>query len=538
MIRIIFSLIGGLGIFLFGMKNVSNGMQKIAGNRIKKVLNNITSKLYKSIIFGVFTTVIIQSSSVVSSLVVALVNSQLLTSRQSLGIILGTNIGTTITGWIFTMKIDKIGIPIIAVASLGYIYSNIEKNKIKFLTMLGLGFIFLGLLTMGEALKPLRYNSNFIKLFQIGTGENIFSIIKVVGIGTVLTGIIQSSSAVLGIIITLASQELIGFEVAVALVIGANIGTTITPIISSIGTSKEAKRTAIYCTMIKLFQGVWCLVFFSIYLKFLIRITENMDISQSIAFVHTVSNIFNTFLFILIYKAYFFIFKDIKEKKELKKKNIEINSFLKITSESMAEELKKESLKISLLIREIIFKLEKDLESFEINKKNIIIIENFHIEIINFHKELMKTTFNFFKTSEKKGEVKKIMEILKSVKEYREIGKYLYSISKKILILKKIKNSQYEITKIKIFHRIFLNVYEVLIENLKVKDKENIYKVFNSLKILDNENKEIKKYYEKLLDKEENINEKNIYFLDILNSYKRIIFHLKEIVEIKKNKDL
>lgn len=534
--NILLELIGGLGIFLYGMEKISNGMQKIAGYKMKNVLERITSNLYKSISFGILSTTIIQSSSVITCLVVALVNSKLLTLNQSLGIILGTNIGTTITGWIFTLKIEEIAVPLVGLSTLGYWYSKVEKNRIKFLTLLGLGLVFLGLFLMGDALKPLRTNKDFINLFKTFKGDSFFTIIKIVSIGTVLTGIIQSSSAVLGIIIALGNQDLIDFQVAVALVIGANIGTTITPVISSISGGKEGKKTALFCVLIKVFQGVWALSLFNIYIEPLQLLFENTKLSYSIAMVHTLLNVINVFLFIPIYKIFI---RKIKEKKEvIEKKDIKIDNFLKITTVSMAKELKNEFLKITLVTKEILLKIEKNLE--EHNKNNIYTedIENFYREIKNFQKENRKITFNNLKTSEKKGVVKKIMNILKGVKETEEISRYLFEISKKIDQLKKIESSEYEIAKIKIYHREFIKLYNELVDSLKINENESIYLTAQKVKILENEHKKIKKEYEIIIDSDKNFDEKNIFFLDVLMKYKRINYHLKEIIEIKINKYL
>lgn len=206
---ILIDFIGSLGIFLYALELVSKESQKVFGENIKEYLKRLTENKYKAIATGAIVTGIVQSSSVVSVLIVNLVNSGILNLRDSIGLILGTNIGTTATGWIFSIKITTFSIPLIAVGSIIYFFSNkeVEKSKGKFI--FGFGLLLLGLQYMSSSINPLRNDPNFIALFTLFKADTYLNIIKVVAIGTAVTAIIQSSSAAVGIILTLGLQGLI-----------------------------------------------------------------------------------------------------------------------------------------------------------------------------------------------------------------------------------------------------------------------------------------------------------------------------------------
>ncbi|MGL5231937.1 MAG: Na/Pi symporter, partial [Fusobacteriaceae bacterium] len=163
---IFFKVLGGLGLFLYGMGHLSNGMQKIAGERLKKILSLLTGNRFAAIGMGVFITALVQSSSVSTVMTIGFVNASLLTLQQALGVILGANIGTTVTGWLLALKIGVYGLPLAGLASLMYMFSSKEKNKNRALTLLGLGLLFLGLEFMSDGFKPFRTMPEFIKFFQ------------------------------------------------------------------------------------------------------------------------------------------------------------------------------------------------------------------------------------------------------------------------------------------------------------------------------------------------------------------------------------
>ena len=301
-LEIFFKVLGGLGIFLYGMNHLSNGMQKIAGERLKKILSLLTGNRFAAIGMGIVVTGLVQSSSVSTVMTIGFVNASLLTLQQALGVILGANIGTTITGWLLALKIGIYGLPLAGAASLAYMFSSKEKNKNRALTVLGLGLLFLGLEFMSDGFKPVRTMPEFIKFFQSFDAApngvlNYPGIIKATLVGASVTAVVQSSAATLGITIALAVQGLINYETAVALVLGENIGTTMTALLASLTATTNAKRAAYAHTLINIIGVCWVIPIFPFYLVLLSKYSNAVNLPTAIAAAHTTFNILNVCLF-------------------------------------------------------------------------------------------------------------------------------------------------------------------------------------------------------------------------------------------------
>ncbi|MGL5902571.1 MAG: Na/Pi cotransporter family protein, partial [Cetobacterium sp.] len=259
---IFFKVLGGLGLFLYGMENMSKGMQKMAGERLKKILAVLTTNRLLAIVMGVFVTGLVQSSSVSTVMTIGFVNASLLSLKQALGVILGANIGTTITGWILVLKIGKYGLPMAGAAAISTMFFTSEKAKTRAMAIMGLGLIFFGLELMSDGLKPLRSLPEFVSLFHAFTADTYLGVLKAAAVGALLTAVVQSSSATLGITITLAVQGLIDYPTAVALVLGENVGTTITALLASLNATANAKRAAYAHTIINITGVLWATTIF------------------------------------------------------------------------------------------------------------------------------------------------------------------------------------------------------------------------------------------------------------------------------------
>ncbi len=305
-------VLGGLGIFLLGMHNMSNGMQAIAGNKMRQLINAVTNNRIMAIIVGFFVTAIIQSSSVTSVMVVGFVNAELMTLTQALGVILGADIGTTVTGWILVLKIGKYGLPILGASGLFYLFSKNDRAHYISMMFMGIGMVFFGLELMKNGFKPIRSEPEFLALFSAFSPDSLKGLILCASTGAVVTAIIQSSSAAVGIVMGMAVTGVLTFDSSVALVLGMNIGTTITALLASIGTTVNAKRAAYGHTIIKIIGVLWVLPIFPFYLKILpaiagvdpttIVMKDGVEtfphILRGIAVAHTVFNIANV-IFIL-----------------------------------------------------------------------------------------------------------------------------------------------------------------------------------------------------------------------------------------------
>jgi phosphate:Na+ symporter len=307
--KIIYTMLGGLGIFFYGMKMMSESLQSMAGDVIRKVINSLTSNRLLAVVVGVIVTMIIQSSSVTTVMVVGFVNAGLMSLSQAIGVIFGANIGTTITGWIISIKVGKYGLLFIGLGIFPALFSKSNRWKNIGTVWVGIGMIFLGLETMSAAFKPLRTNQSFLDSISYFAGNSYGSYAASILMGCILTVIIQSSSAMLGITIALASTGIIEFNTAAALVFGENIGTTITALLASVGGNVNAKRAARAHAIFNLL-GVFVLFWFiPVYVEFIERIIPGAAnfisadgskpyIAAHIAASHSIFNVTNTLLFI------------------------------------------------------------------------------------------------------------------------------------------------------------------------------------------------------------------------------------------------
>ena len=234
-------VVGGLGVFLLGMKNMSEGLQAVSGDRLRKMISAVTSNRFMGVLVGLLVTCLVQSSSVTTVMVVGFVNSGIMTLMQAIGVILGANIGTTITGWILVLHIGKYGLPMLGIAAFFFLFSKKDRLRYIGMTIMGVGMVFFGLELMKNGFKPLRSHEEFSAWFHAFQATSYLGIIKCALVGCVLTMVVQSSSATLGITIGLASTGVIEFQTAAALVMGENIGTTITAWLASLGTTTGAK---------------------------------------------------------------------------------------------------------------------------------------------------------------------------------------------------------------------------------------------------------------------------------------------------------
>ena len=285
------SLFGGLGMFLYGMEMMSGGMKIAAGNKMRSVLEKLTSNRFLAVGVGAFVTMVIQSSSATTVMLVSFVNSGLLTFVQGLGVILGSNIGSTITAQIVAFKVTDYALALVAVGALMALFSKKDSTKNIGFVILGFGLLFYGMKVMSDTMKPLRSNPTFNEILI--SLENPFMGILA---GAAFTALIQSSSATTGIVITLASGGSITLEAGIPLILGANVGTCVTALLAGLNASREAKRVAIaHVTFNLLGVALFCF-WIPTFAEFISQTSDN--IPRQIANAHTIFNILATVVFI------------------------------------------------------------------------------------------------------------------------------------------------------------------------------------------------------------------------------------------------
>ncbi|EJQ54230.1 Uncharacterized protein BWINRASL_00744 [Bacillus mycoides] len=287
----IFQFIGGLGIFLFGIKYMGDGLQQAAGDRLRDILDRFTTNPLMGVLAGMLVTVLIQSSSGTTALTVGLVSAGFMTLRQAIGVIMGANIGTTVTAFIIGIKIGEYALPIMAVGAILLFFFKNKKVHSLGQVIFGFGMLFFGLELMSSGMKPLRSLESFQELMVSMSDNPILGIV----VGTVFTLIVQSSSATIGILQELFGQGAIDLQAALPVLFGDNIGTTITAVLAAIGTSIAARRAALVHVI---FNIVGTIIFTILLVPFtsLIQYFQtslNLNPEMTIAFAHGTFNVTN-----------------------------------------------------------------------------------------------------------------------------------------------------------------------------------------------------------------------------------------------------
>ena len=323
----IFTLLGALGMFLYGMNLMSSALQKASGDKLRSFLSAMTSNPFKGVLTGLGITSIIQSSSATTVMVVSFVNAGLLLLHQAIGVIMGANIGTTVTAWMVSWLGFKADISILAVPLMlfGFLFSNSKKNQRQNIGELIVGFclLFLGLSFMKESVPDLNSTPEVLEFVKTWSSYGFGSVMLFLAFGTILTLVLQSSSATMAITLIMLSMGWIPFNMACAMVLGENIGTTITANIAAAVGNTQAKRAAMSHTIFNLFGVIWALIFFTPFLSLVGKIIELFGLPNpasegfvvtsttaatgvaalyGLSMLHTLFNTINTFILVWFIK--------------------------------------------------------------------------------------------------------------------------------------------------------------------------------------------------------------------------------------------
>ncbi|WP_167619670.1 Na/Pi cotransporter family protein [Maribellus sediminis] len=387
-------LLGGLALFLHGMNVMTDGLKAAAGSNMKRFLKAMTRNRWTSLLAGTGITAIIQSSSVTTVLAVGFVSAELLSFQSTLGVILGANLGTTITAQIIAFKITSASWVMIA---FGYLFRVIfaKKSYKEFGTIvLGLGMVFLGMTVMSEATEPLKTYEPFIHLMK-GLDNHLLAIL----IGTAFTAAVQSSSATTGVVIVLASQGLVSIDGGIALILGANVGTCVTALLSALGKPREAMRVAMAHVFFNV-AGVMLWFGFIEQLKEIVQFISNEEARQ-IANAHTLFNTANTVLFIwLVHPVTKLILWLVPEKKREEKILFpELHSYF-LEDKSMALDLASQSIvklgkrTLKIIDKGIIIATSGTATELIGLRKKDISVDRGHAEILRFLQQIRRMTLS------------------------------------------------------------------------------------------------------------------------------------------------
>ena len=319
------TLIGSLGLFLYGMKIMSEGLQKVAGNKLRSILSAMTKNRGTGVLTGMFVTSVIQSSSATTVMVVSFVNAGLLSLIQAISVIMGANIGTTVTAWIisllgFQVSIAAFAVPLMAVA-IPFVFSSKNKHKSIGEFIMGFSFLFMGIGLLKDSVPDIQANPEILAFLTQYTDLGFGSVLIFLGVGAVLTVIVQSSTATMAITLIMCAKGWIPFELAAAMVLGENIGTTVTANIAALPANVSAKRAALSHLAFNVFGVIWVMCLFYPFINLVgyltgkigpgdpttlsVSSTSSYQIATSygLSLFHTMFNITNTFIMIWLVKT-------------------------------------------------------------------------------------------------------------------------------------------------------------------------------------------------------------------------------------------
>jgi phosphate:Na+ symporter len=311
---IFFQTIGGLGLFLYGMRIMSDSLQRVAGERMRKILAAVSANRWVACLTGTLVTGVIQSSSATTVMIVGFTNAGLLTIQQAVGLVLGANIGTTMTAQLIAFKITDLALPCIGLGAAMRLFAGKKRTQDLGGILLGFGMLFYGMVIMSDGVAPLKQSAAVVEFFTRFDTSHFGGILLCVAVGTVVTMVLQSSSATVGLTIALATQGLLTFPTAVALVLGDNIGTTITAELAGIGTDYNARRTARAHTMFNVLGVCYMVLIFPYFVGLVEWLTSSFmglgpadaivegnkpNIARYIANAHTMFNVINASVFLV-----------------------------------------------------------------------------------------------------------------------------------------------------------------------------------------------------------------------------------------------
>ena len=556
----IFTLLGALGMFLYGMNLMSSGLQKAAGDRLRGFLSAMTSNPFKRVMTGVGITALIQSSSATTVMVVSFVNAGLLTLVQAIGVIMGANIGTTITAWMVSLLGFKADISILAVPLmlLGFLLSNSKKDKNKNLGELVVGFslLFLGLSFMKDSVPDLRQTPEVLEFVKQWSGYGFSSVLIFLGVGTILTLVLQSSSATMAITLIMLSMGWIPFNMACAMVLGENIGTTITANIAASVGNPSAKRAALSHTIFNVFGVIWALILFRPFLGLVGKLIEALGYPNpaaagfavpldepngsagtaalyGLSMLHTLFNTINTLILVwftpLIAKIVTKLIKEPMKKEEAAYRLKYINAGPLATPELATEQAIKEIIHFAEISRNGLGYAraainETDSGKFEQLRDKLVKYE----EISDRIEYEIATFLNAVSAGEISEATKlKIKAMYKIIGELESLGDSGESISR-ILYRRNSHNKSFDADTIKKLNSmvdVVDDAYKVMITNLQLASEgklEEISNAYNAEERINNFRNDLREEEINSLEDNRKNYQTSVYFIDVVSELEKM----------------
>lgn len=524
-LEIAISLLGGLGLFLYGMNLMAEGLQKSAGDKLKKIVEKLTSNTVMGVLVGTVVTAIIQSSSAATVMVVGFVNAGIMSLSQAIGVIMGANIGTTVTAQLVSFKLEAIAPVALGIGIILYLFSKKEKTKELATILLGFGILFTGMEFMKDAVKPLAEYEGFRRAL-IYFGEHQF-----LGIiaGFAITGIIQSSSASMGMLIALASQGLIPLSSALPILYGDNIGTCVTSLLSSIGASRNAKRAA---TMHLTFNVIGTLIFVLILnypISALVKWLDPTDAARQIANAHTIFNVVNVLILLPFAK---YIVKIVLKIMPITEEESEVTAATKYLDERI---IQTPSIALGNTVKEVSRMGQKANKALEYSMNSLINksmtdvekTEKYEEHVNMLQKEILNYLLKLSKSPLNDEERNKVDLLFNTVNDIERVSDHAENISE-LSRLAIEKDLQFSDTALEEMNNIYSKAKEnfnVALKGLENYDKSIISKVYEIEDEVDALDKLYRKKHIERLNNGKCTIDSGVLFLDLLTNLERISDH-------------
>ena len=527
-----FTFLGGLGLFLFCIKYMGDGLQIAAGDRLKYILDKYTTSPFLGVLVGIFVTALIQSSSGTSVITIGLVGAGLLTLRQAIGIIMGANIGTTITTFIIGFNISAYALPILFIGAFCLFFVKIEKVNNVGRILFGFGGVFFSLTLMSGAMAPLKYLPAFKDVMVSLSGSPILGVF----IGTTITVLVQASSATISILQNIYQEGLIPLKAALPVLFGDNIGTTITAIIAVIGSNTSAKRLAASHVMFNVIGTVIFLIFLTPFSMFVGKMEQILHLNpkMAIAFAHGSFNMMTTvLLFPFIGVLEYLVVKIIKDKKEDEEEAYKttldpalITAPVIALGQVKQELLTMTGFALKNFRTSVSYFFERDEKLFEKVEKREEKINTVDQEITKYLALLSKQDFG-----EKEGE--EIATYLDLCRDIERVGDHAHGIVKDVKygISKKFKFSDTAYAEIKELEEIVENMIETATVALKESSIDKAVEVIDLHNKEREKEKKIRKNHIKRLSEQTCEIKAGLSFVDLVLHFTRIADHTRNIAE-------
>jgi len=542
-------LFGGLSFFLYGMHVLSTGLEKMAGGKLQQILQKITSCRWKCLLLGAGITIAIQSSSAVTVMLVGLVNSGIMELGQTVGVLMGSNIGTTLTAWILSLsgvQSDNVFISLLKPENFSLVASMIgilmilgaksQKKKDIGTVMVGFAILIFGMRLMGDSVEPLSGMPEFTSILT--AFENPFLGVLV---GTVFTGIIQSSAASVGILQIISMTDSLTYGVAIPIIMGQNIGTCVTAIISSFGVNKNAKRVAVIHMTFNIFGSVLCLILFFVAKTFfnLPLLSKAVD-PFGIALSHTVFNVFTTVV-LLPFGKWMERFAKVVIKDTNEKEQYSFIDERLLNTPSMAiYECNQVTLKMADIAKNTLLCAMSLTTMYDAKKEKII--EEQETKLDYYEDELGTYLVKLSGKQLSDSDSRQISKLLHTIGDFERIGDHAVGImnSAKEINLKKAKFSEHAISELQMLESAIKEIISITIESYEKNDIELARKVEPLEQAIDRMIATIKNRHIIRLQEGRCTIEHGFMLSDLLNNYARVSDHCSNIavatIEVEQNR--